>query len=129
MTAVQQFLQPTTVRIQVNSQSFMASIKPSEMVIPPDVPFGTVVALLPEDNTAGYWIGQVIDVKVYKKKEKKYLVRFYNFRGKKWVLGNRKDTGWAPHSSVLVVGIEFNENSSLKKNSYEKIAYALEQDD
>ena len=124
---VKNFLQPTEINVTVENESAMSKVWKELVIVPERIPVGMVVAVLPDKPEDRYWLAQVVEVE---EQPLKYRLHFYehNNQLKIWKLMKGKQShGSCQHGAVIFAGVQFNQNNSMKKDSADKILYALQQ--
>ena len=99
------------------------------LTIPADIPENMIVAVQPSRNSSEkYWLAQVIGVK--ETNPKVYNLRYYNYskQSKSWkLMRGQLAYGTAAHSAILLAGIEFNINNTMKAHCVKQLQYVLNQ--
>ena len=124
---VKKFLQPTEINVTVENESAMSKVRKELVIVPERIPVGMVVAVLPDKPEDRYWLAQVVEVE---EQPLKYRLHFYerNNQLKIWkLMKGKRSHGSCQHGAVIFAGVQFNQNNSMKKDSADKILYALQQ--
>lgn len=124
---VKKILQPTEINVTVENENAMSKVRNELVIVPEKIPVGMVVAVLPDNSEDKYWLAKVVEVE---EQPLKYRLHFYerNNQLKIWKLMKGKQShGTCHHEAVIFAGVQFNQNNSMKKDSADKILYALQQ--
>ena len=126
---INNYLQDTTVKVVLGSNSSAASASNYNIPVPALVPNEMVVAVIATAaSNDKYWVAKVLNVK--SDEPLTYNLRYYSFsKAKKGWMIMRGTTayGSVAHSAIMVAGLEFNQDLSMKASSVKRISHALTQ--
>jgi hypothetical protein len=127
---IKNYLQDTLIRVVVGNINSTTSAANYHIPVPARIPEKINIAVrAPANSQDCYWVAIVLSEK--SEQPLVYNLRYYNYNKSKknWVLMKGTSAyGWVSHSAVLVAGLEFNNDNSMKAGSVKHVTAALDAD-